>query len=78
MKIRTINAHCAVVYRYVNSGVGIETTVFSYDTPVLRIDSNNNISRLWDGWSATTQRDINTAVNVGMNKKMWEAMPVVD
>lgn len=78
MKICTINAHCTVVYRYVNSGVGIETTVFSYDTPVLRIDSNNNIVRLWDGWTATTQRDINSAVNVGMTKKMWEAMPIVD
>lgn len=72
MKIRTINNHCAVIYNPANG----EITVFSYDTAVFRIDSNNNMHRLWSGWSSTTQRDINKAVNVGMTKKIWEAMPV--
>lgn len=70
MKIRTINNHCTIVYN------GNEVTVFSYDTPVLRIDNNGSLHRLWSGWSATTQRDINTACNVGMTKKIWEAMSV--
>lgn len=76
MRIRTFNSHCVAVYRGVPTGVGIEVTVFSYDTPVLKIDSENRLHRLWSGWSATTQRDINTAVNVGMDKKQWESMKV--
>lgn len=76
MKIRTFNNHCTAVYENVATGVGIEVTVFSYDTAVLKIDSENRLHRLWGGWSATTQRDINTAVDVGMTKKQWESMEV--
>lgn len=76
MTIKTINNHCTVVYNRVPHGVGIETTVFSYDTAVLKIDAENKLHRLWDGWSATTQKDINKAVNVGMNKATWESMVV--
>lgn len=75
-RIKTINSHCVVVYNHVNTGVGVEVVVHSYDTPVLKIDSENGLHRLWNGWSATTQRDINTAVNVGMTKKMWQSMPI--
>lgn len=76
--INTINAHCTTVTERVSDGCGIRVTVFSYDTPVLRIDEHNNIARLWDSWSATTQRDINRAIpNLGMNKSRWQSMPVV-
>lgn len=34
------------------------TTLFSYGTPVLRIDRNGMMWRLWDGWSQTTGRHI--------------------
>lgn len=80
MTIKTINSHCVVVFNEVNSGCGSESTIFSYNTPVLKIDSHNNLHRLWSGWSATTQRDINRATNnvLNINKKMWEAMPIED
>lgn len=79
MTIKTINSHCAVVYTCVSSGVGIRSTVFSYDTPVLTITENNDIFRHWSGWSATTQRDINRAFpGMGMTKTKWDKMPVVD
>lgn len=74
MRIRTINNHCVFVYDFASGSV----TVFSYDTPVLRVDADNSLHRLWSGWSATTQKDINKAVNVGMNKKTWESMPIED
>ena len=78
ISINTINPHCTTVTERVPDGCGIRVTVFSYDTPVLRIDEHNNIARLWDGWSATTQRDINRAIsNLGMNKSRWQSMPVV-
>lgn len=33
-------------------------TLFSYETPVLRVDKNGQMWRLWDGWSRTTGRHI--------------------
>lgn len=78
MKIKTINPHCTVVYTRVPSGVGIRSTVFSYDTPVLTIMENNDILRHWDGWSLTTQRDINKAIpGAHMTKATWDTMPIV-
>lgn len=74
--IKTVNSHCVEVIERVPYGVGIEVTVFSYDTPVLKVDADNGIHRLWSGWSSTTQRDINKCVNIGMNKKMWDNMKV--
>lgn len=77
MKIKTINSHCVAVYSHVSSGAGIRATVFSYDTPVFHIDENNSLHRLWDGWSATTQQDINKAFpGVNLTKKVWDSMPV--
>lgn len=79
MKIKTVNSHCAVVYTHLPGGVGIRSTVFSYDTPVLTVTENNNILRHWSGWSATTQRDINRAFpGVNMTKTKWDKMPVIN
>ena len=74
--IKTINSHCTVVYSHVREGVGIDTTVFSYDTPVLRVDNESNIHRLWSGYSKTTINDINKSVNVNMNKLKWDSMEI--
>lgn len=75
MTIKTINSHCVAVHTEDTNG-NFSCTVFSYDTPVFRVNSDNTFSRLWNGWSATTQRDINKAVNVGLTKKMWDEMEV--
>lgn len=37
---------------------GDEITLFSYETPVLKI-KGGKLFRIWKGWSATTQRHIN-------------------
>ena len=37
-----------------------EKTLISYSTAVCRIDGDGNFIRLWDGWSATTARHINS------------------
>lgn len=59
--------------------------VWSYGTPVLAIDCSGQtprMVRLWDGWSATTQRHINKALDyigkphVIINKAAWEKMEV--
>lgn len=59
--------------------------VFSYGTPVLAIldkGENGNMMhrRLWSGWSVTTQRHINKALDLyglaHVNKKQWDAMPI--
>ena len=57
--------------------------VFSYNTKVLDIfvDHGNILQRrLWDGWSATTQRHINKALAfLGLSpisKKDWDKMDV--
>lgn len=76
MNIRTINPHCTAVYESAPSGCGIRTTVFSYDTKVFTLDEENKPHRHWSGWSVTTQRDINSVANIGMTKRVWEAMPV--
>lgn len=58
--------------------------IYSYNTPVLRWDGEK-LHRLWGGWSATTQRHINTLLRqvwrkdkpfITMTKKVWESMPV--
>lgn len=61
--------------------------IFSYGTPVLAVDCSgmeNRLVRLWDGWSTTTQRHINKALDMmpggnhygKMNKAIWEKMTV--
>ena len=49
-------------------------TLFSYNTPVIRRNADGTLSRLWDGWSATTGRHV--AAFCGLNKKEWDALPV--
>ena len=36
-----------------------EKVLMSYTTPVIKITTEGEPVRLWDGWSATTQRHIN-------------------
>lgn len=61
--------------------------IFSYGTPVLAVDCSgmeNRLVRLWDGWSATTQRHINKALDMmpggnhygKMTKAIWESMAI--
>lgn len=77
MKIKTINSHCTVVYKETHDK-SIKAIVYSYNTPVIYEDENGKIFRLWDGWSITTQRDINKAIPlVNMTKKKWKTIPVV-
>ena len=81
MKIVNVCTNCQIVE---TNGREI---VFSYETPVLAIldhgiNGKMEHSRLWSGWSVTTQRHINKALDLygldHINKTMWEKMPVVD
>lgn len=51
----------------------------SYTTDVAKI-VNGKLVRLWDDWSATTQRHINAFCELyslpTINKKQWDKMPV--
>lgn len=58
-----------------------EKLLQSYETIVCKIDTNNNVIRLWPGYSATTQRHINSfLMYYGMGekagKKEWDKMPI--
>lgn len=50
-------------------------TLLSYGTPIINRDKYGVLIRLWSGWSATTGRHI--AAFCGMNKKQFEALPIV-
>ena len=57
-----------------------ESILVSYETPVCKIDRDGRFVRLWNGYSATTMRHINSflifnGVNGG-GKKWWMAQPV--
>lgn len=74
--VNTVNAHCVKLYDAEKNAC----TIYSYDTPVLRIDENG-AHRLWDRWSTTTQKDINRAgysivFGHDMTKKIWDQMEV--
>lgn len=51
-------------------------TLFSYDTPILRINADNSLTKLWDGYSATTMKHINSFCDTfginGGGKKWWD------
>ena len=49
-------------------------TLYSYNTPIIRKDCNGNLTRLYDGWTATTGRHI--AAYCGLNKKEFMAIKV--
>lgn len=75
-EVNTVNAHCVKLYDETTN----TCTIYSYNTPVLRIDETGS-HRLWNGWSATTQKDINKAgfplvFGYDMTKKIWDSMPV--
>ena len=44
--------------------------LFSYGTPVAEISRDKELTRLWEGWSATTARHIDSFCL----KREWEAM----
>ena len=46
----------------------------SYNTIVARRNIDGTITRLWDGWSATTGRHI--VAFCGLNKTAWDKMEV--
>lgn len=74
--VNIVNSHCVKIYDEVTNIY----VIYSYNTPVLRIDETG-AHRLWKGWSATTQKDINKAgfplvFGYDMTKKIWNSMPV--
>lgn len=85
MKLTNVCTNCQIV-----CGAGKANrayVIFSYGTPVLAVDCSgmeSHLVRLWDGWSVTTQRHINKALDMmpggnrygKMNKARWENMTV--
>ena len=76
MKLKNICTNCQLV-----TSENGRFTVFSYETPVLSFDYNGqNMHRLWDGYSVTTMKHINKALDsvvfVKLTKKEWDSMPV--
>jgi hypothetical protein len=56
--------------------------LYSYKTPVIAINYHTGIiSRLWNGWSATTGRHINEFIKQetghGLSKAEWQKMEVI-
>ena len=45
----------------------------SYGTRIIKRDAAGNLSRLWDGWSATTGRHV--AAFCGLNKSVYFTLP---
>ena len=56
------------------------TVLTSYYTDVARINPDHSFSRLWDGYSSTTMRHVNSFIAFyglhGGGKKFWDAQPV--
>lgn len=62
-------------------------TLVSYKTPVIRLDCDGKVTKLWDDWTATTMRHINAfmdeyftrntrpGVRVG-GKAWWDKLPM--
>jgi hypothetical protein len=66
----------AVVYEKATG----EKTLVSYSTPVIRINADGTIDRLWSGYSATTMRHVNdflhqNGVHDG-GKAFWDSLEV--
>lgn len=49
-------------------------TLFSYDTPIIRRETDGSYTRLYDGWTATTGRHI--LAFCGLNKKQFIELPI--
>lgn len=58
------------------------TTLLSYCTPVCRLNNDGSFARLWDGYSATTMRHVDSFVKFfnlsGGGRSWWDALPVVE
>lgn len=58
-----------------------EKILVSYETPVCKIDAAGRFVRLWNGYSATTMRHVNSfnmlfGINQG-GKAWWDKQPVM-
>lgn len=57
-----------------------EKVLQSYDTEVCKITSSGEFVRMWDGYSSTTMRHINSFLRffdiVGGGKSWWDAQTV--
>ena len=57
-----------------------EIVLQSYNTNVCKITEDGKFVRLWDGYSVTTMRHINSFLNLvgvaGGGKKWWDAQPI--
>lgn len=62
--------HKAIV-EVANDGTEI---LYSYETPVIRRNTDGSLTRLWDGWSATTGRHVTAFC--GLNKAAFTGMKV--
>ena len=62
----------AIVYEMKNCS----RILYSYGVPVLRIDVNDKLHRLWDSWSLTTGRHVYAFTSGKITKKEWDKMPV--
>lgn len=69
---------------FYNKAVVIESngskTLYSYNTPVCRINRRGRVQRLWDGESSTTMRHVNAFLDYygkdGGGVYWWRALPV--
>lgn len=83
MKLINVCNNCQVV---IAAGMANHAyVIFSYGTPVFAIDCSGmhpRFVRLWDGWSVTTQRHINKALDAlghsadHIKKADWDKMEV--
>ena len=57
-----------------------DTVLLSYDTEVCKITVNGEFIRLWDGYSATTMRHVNSFLSLfgidGGGKCWWDSIQV--
>ncbi len=57
-----------------------EKVLQSYETEVCKINNDGKFVRLWDGYSATTMRHVNSFLDFvgieGGGKAWWDAQPV--
>lgn len=56
-------------------------TLYSYSTAVAAINTDGELVRLWDSWSATTAKHIRAFCEAYglpvINKATWDMMPVI-
>lgn len=57
---------------YVKTTFDGSETLYSYETPIIKRDNTGKLSRLWNGWSATTGKHIRSFC--GLNKAGFDAL----